>query len=122
MKNETGEEISKVMEIIKQEINEIVRILKKHLSFLCFLIFFLESVLVISFKVSTITSIIILSSSFFILALISFLTEKINKAKKYKFKPKKRFTKKNELGDISIEESRIHQAIIYLSILEDEIW
>ena len=36
-------------------------------------------------------------------------------------KPIKRFTKKNTNGDIFVEENRLPQALIYLSILEDQL-
>lgn len=35
--------------------------------------------------------------------------------------PKIRYTRKNENGDIIVEEEKLHQALIYLSILEDRI-
>lgn len=35
--------------------------------------------------------------------------------------PKIRYTKKNENGDVIVEEEKLHQALIYLSILEDHI-
>lgn len=36
-----------------------------------------------------------------------------------KFIPKQRYTKKDAYGNIYIDEDKIHQAIIYLSYLED---
>lgn len=36
-------------------------------------------------------------------------------------RPIKRFTKKNANGDIFVEEDRLHQALIYLCILEDQL-
>ena len=35
-------------------------------------------------------------------------------------KPIKRFTKRNKDGDIFVEEEKLHQALIYLCILEDQ--
>lgn len=35
--------------------------------------------------------------------------------------PKIRYTKKNENGDVIVEEEKLHQALIYLSVLEDRI-
>jgi len=119
MKRNDDKEISK---LIKEELKEIIRIVKKQIVFLTFFFFFLVSMLVVIFGLSKIVSIIIITSSFFILGSIAFLSDKFKRAKKYKFKPKKRFTQKNELGDIYIDESQIHQAIIYLSLVEDEIW
>ena len=122
MKSKDSKEVSKTLKIIKEEIKEIVKILKKYIVFLSFFIFFAISILIAIFSISKIISLIILSSSFFVLSLLIFLNDKIQKAKKYKFRPKERFTKKNDVGDISIDENKIHQAIIYLSLLEDEIW
>lgn len=111
-----------IFKIIKEDFMEIVKLIKKHIVEVLFLIQFAETIFLISFNVSKLVSVIILTSSFIILSVLIFLSDKIKKASKYKFRPKKRFTQKNEVGDISVDESRIHQAIIYLSILEDEIW
>ena len=108
--------------IIKEELNDLIRMIKKHIIMLILFALFAESILMICFNVSKLISVIILTSSFIVLSIIAFLDDKIKKAKKYKYKPTKRFTQKNEVGDISIDENRMHQAIIYLSILEDEIW
>lgn len=120
--NKNDKEIIKAFDIIKEELKEIFKVFEKHIVLLSFFVFFVVSITAAILDISKIISIVILSSSFFILSLLIFLNDKIKKAKKYKFKPKERFTKKNEVGDISIDETRIHQAIIYLSILEDEIW
>lgn len=111
-----------VWNIIKEEVMEVVRILNKNLTTILFMILFLESIMFIHFGISKIISESVISISFILSILISFLKDKVSKASKYKYRPKERYTKKNEVGDISIDESKIHQAIIYLSILEDEIW
>ena len=114
--------MNNVWKIIEEEINDLVKIMIKQITIILFFFFFSISILVVLSDFSKTTSIIVLTISFLFLGILIFLNDKFKKVKKYKYKPAKRFTQKNEVGDISIDESRIHQAIIYLSILEDEIW
>lgn len=107
------EAILKFADFIQSKLNEILII-----------IYFIFSLIaIIYFENSTKKNwIIFLVLLFITFVLVSFFHNKFIEKKKEKFKPKERFTKKHNNGDITIEESKLNQAIIYLSILEDEIW
>ena len=52
--------------------------------------------------------------------ILRFLFRFINSVKEIKH-PKIRYTKINESGDVIVEEEKLHQALIHLSILEDQL-
>lgn len=80
------------------------------------------------FLILSINSLYILNKTFAILSLIVFyifvfvffkIKQISKRIKAEEIRNQKRFTNKNEKGDIWIKPERLNQAIIYLSILED---
>ena len=59
--------------------------------------------------------------SVFISFLVLIVITKLHKTLQEIEKPLKRYTRKNKDGDIIIDEEKLHQALIYLSILEDRL-
>jgi hypothetical protein len=59
--------------------------------------------------------------SVFVSFLILIVLTKMHKTLQEIEKPIKRFTRKNKDGDVIVDKERLHQALIYLSILEDQI-
>ena len=101
---------------IKREIEEF---LYKYFRTILELWLFINAVLGITLtnNQSRITWIILVFISFLILIVIT----KMHKTLQEIERPLKRFTRKNKDGDVIVDKERLHQALIYLSILEDQI-
>lgn len=59
--------------------------------------------------------------SVFISFLVLIGITKMHKTLKEIERPLKRYTRRNKEGDVIVDEERIHQALIFLSILEDQL-
>ena len=113
-----------IFEICLEALKKCMNALGNHCVFLVRFLFFSFVIISLLFyenasKKEWITAIVL----FFIVSeIFAYIYNEFEKKKKIRNMPKKRFTIKSLNGDIGIEESRLRQAIIYLSILEDEIW
>ena len=112
-----------IFQICCNGINIILKRLDKHFGFIMRIIFFVFSLLAILYRdISMIKWIIAIIILFIITELFSYVHKELKEKEEMKYTPKERFTKKTISGDISVNENKLHQAIIYLSLLEDKIW
>lgn len=108
--------IKRVGKILIGYLNAIYDFIDSNTNEIIFVICFIVSLLTV--KAEHFIMIIILYVALFI---ILFMHKIIHKAIEDQIKKDyKRFTKKKSNGDIYIEEDRLNQAIIFMSVLEDE--
>lgn len=113
-----------IIEIIIDALKIALKWLEKHLRTILYFLYFVFSIIsIVFFENSTKKQWVIgLTILFFGIVVLDYIQKELNKKKQLKLKPKERYTIKSSNGDVSIKENRLNQAIIYLSILEDEIW
>ena len=107
------------VEAFKKMKSEIVVFIKENYRSLLELIFFIIStwgIILSNSNNKIVWSIILFFCYVLLIGSCKFIKTK-NEIKK----PIKRFTKKNMNGNIFVEEDRLPQALIYLSILEDQL-
>ena len=113
-----------IIEIIKEIIEKIINFINKNAKAILSIIYLALVIISIIYcnddnRMDFLKALIIIFIAFSMLCI--FDTE-IKKKKKQKHIPKQRYTKKNENGDIYVEENKLNQAIILLSILEDDLY
>lgn len=112
-----------IFQICCNGIDIILKRIDQYFSFIMRIIFFVFSLLALIYRdINEIKWIIVLVLLFIMTELLSYIHNKLKEKEEVKYMPKERFTKKSYSGDISINENKLHQAIIYLSLLEDKIW
>lgn len=112
-----------IFQICCNGMNIILKRLDKYFSFIMRIIFFVFSLLAILYRDINMTKwIIAIIVLFAITELLSYIHNELKEKEEMKYTPKERFTKKSYSGDISVDKNKLHQAIIYLSLLEDKIW
>lgn len=112
--------MNKYKQAFKQMISEVVNFFSKEYRTVFEIWLFVQAMLGISLSDSqTSRTIWIISTiiAFIVLIIATKFIKTVNELKR----PIKRFTKKNANGDIFVEEDRLHQALIYLCILEDQL-
>lgn len=107
--------------IIKTMANDFVSGVKKNVKDLLLFVYFVYSVVSVVFcsdalRMKWIIADVCLFVAVFLLMKYIDYSRKLNRIDQ---KPKERYTKKLENGDIVVEENRLQQAIIYLAYLED---
>ena len=112
--------MNKYKQALKQMKTELMNFLDKEYRMIFEIWLFVQAILGISLSDSQISRIIWMISTivaFIVLIIATKFIKTVNELKR----PMKRFTKKNANGDIFVEEDRLHQALIYLCILEDQL-
>ena len=107
--------------IIKVMVKDLVSGVKKHMQDLLLLLYFADSIVSIIFcdDELRVKWIIATVCCFMAVILVMKGVEYSRKLNRIDQKPKERYTKKLENGDIVVEESKLQQAIVYLAYLED---
>lgn len=112
--------MNKYKQALSQMKSELIIFLSKEYRTVFEIWLFVQAMLGISLSNSQISRIVWMISNvvaFVILIIATKFIKTVNELKR----PVKRFTKKNVNGDIFVEEDRLHQALIYLCILEDQL-
>lgn len=112
--------MNKYKQALKQMKTELMNFLDKEYRMIFEIWLFVQAILGISLSDSQISRIIWIISTivaFIVLIIATKFIKTVNELKR----PIKRFTKRNSNGDIFVEEDRLHQALIYLCILEDQL-
>lgn len=104
----------------KQIKREIVEFASKNYRTIFEIWLFVQAMLGISLSNSQISRIVWMISNVIAFVILIVATKFIKTVNELK-RPIKRFTKKNANGDIFVEEDKLPQALIYLSILEDQL-
>ena len=107
--------------IIKVMVKDLVSGVKKHMQDLLLLLYFADSIVSIIFCDDELRVKWIIANVCCLMAVILVMkgVEYSRKLNRIDQKPKERYTKKLENGDIVVEESKLQQAIVYLAYLED---
>lgn len=111
--------MNKYKQAFKQMISEVTSFLSKEYRTVFEIWLFTQAMLGITLSNDQSRFIWIISNviAFVVLIIATKLVKTVNELKR----PMKRFTKKTANGDIFVEEDRLPQALIYLSILEDQL-
>ena len=112
--------MSKYRQALKQMNSEVISFLSKEYRTVFEIWLFVQAMLGISLSDSQASRIIWIISTIIVFIILIVSTKFIKTVNELK-KPIKRFTKRNSNGDIFVEEDRLHQALIYLYILEDQL-
>lgn len=107
-------------EAIKQMKCEIINFASKEYRTILEIWLFIQAMLGVSLSNSQTSRILWIISNVVAFILLMIMTKFIKTVNEIK-RPIKRFTKKTKEGDIFVEEERLHQALIYLSVLEDQL-
>lgn len=108
--------IKRVGKILIDYLNTIYNFIDSNTNEIIFVICFIASLLTVKVE-----RFIMITMLYVVSFIVLFVHKIIHKAIEDQIKKDyKRFTKKKSNGDIYIEEDRLNQAIIFMSILEDE--
>lgn len=111
--------MNKYKQAIGQMKSEIISFLSKEYRTVLEIWLFVQAILGISLSNNQSRIVWMISNviAFVILIIATKFIKTVNELKR----PTKRFTKKTKDGNIFVEENRLPQALIYLSILEDQL-
>jgi hypothetical protein len=112
------------MKIIKKMMNDLNKMIKRRVKEILAFVYFVFSFVSVYFcndelRTKFLIALVCLFVAVFLL--IKFF-EYIDREKEVEQLPKKRYTIKSKNGDVSVDSHELHQALVYLSILEDKIW
>lgn len=107
---------------VKAMINDLVSGVKKNVKDLLLFVYFACSIASVAFCSADLRLKWIIGNicTFVAVFLLIKYIEYSRRLNKDDHRPKERYTKKLSNGDIVVEDAKLHQAIVYLSILEDE--
>lgn len=112
------------MKIIKKMMNDLIKIMKRRIKEIIAFFYFIYSFIAVYFcndelRMKFLIALVCLFISCFLIVKVF---EYIKRENEIDQLPKKRYTKKNKNGDVSVDSHELYQSIVYLSILEDKIW
>ena len=113
-----------IIEILKEIIIKSVNAINKNVKQICSTIFLVLTIIsILNCNDETkYTYVWALIAVFIGLSMVCILDTKIKQKEKQIKMPKERFTKKTANGDVYISENKLNQAIIFLGILEDDLY
>lgn len=113
-----------IIEIAKELFLKVTKTINENIKVLASIVylFFVITTIIYCNDENRFTYLWVMIVMFIALSMICIFDTKIKEKEKQMKMPKERFTKKSENGDISIEESKLNQAIIFLSSLEDDLY
>ena len=113
-----------IIEIAKELILKTLKMIDENLKAICSLVYLFFVIISILYcnDENRFTYLWVMILIFVAFSLVCIFDTKINEKERKDKMPKERYTKKNENGDISIEESKLNQAMIFLSLLEDDLY
>lgn len=108
--------------MIMKMLNDIIDLINRNLKLILKVLYYVISIIAIyNVKYGVTKWAIGLTLIFLICLFVAYAHNYVIEEKKKKFTPKERFTIKLANGDIYIKKEKLHQAIIFLSIIEDEM-